>query len=118
MKITFTTIIIFFSITAFADEVTIVDAKANKTANNTYSFSITLKHADSGWNHYADQWQVLTPDHKILATRTLLHPHIHEQPFTRSLGEVTVPAGTPTVIIRARDKVHGVSSQEFKLNLP
>jgi len=106
-----------FVMPVMASEVTIVDAEATKSSN-TYHFNVTLKHADTGWDHYADQWQVLTPDHKVLGTRTLYHPHVKEQPFTRSLGGVNIPADISSVIIRARDTVHGVSSQEFTLKLP
>ncbi|MCW8964002.1 MAG: hypothetical protein OQL16_09410 [Gammaproteobacteria bacterium] len=106
-----------FVMPVMAGEVTIVDANASKRSN-TYHFNVTLKHADTGWDHYADQWQVLTPDHKVLGTRTLYHPHVKEQPFTRSLGGVSIPADISTVIIQARDTVHGVSSQEFPLKLP
>ena len=118
MKIFLPLLFVISVLPAIADEVTIVDAEATNTGTNTYHFNVTLKHADTGWDHYADQWQVLTPDHKVLGTRTLYHPHVKEQPFTRSLGGVSIPAGISTVIIRARDKLHGVSSQEFTLKLP
>jgi hypothetical protein len=98
--------------------VTIVDVTANKTAQETYHFNVTLKHADTGWDHYANQWQVLTPEQQVLGTRTLFHPHVNEQPFTRSLGGVKVPANVTTIIIQARDTVHGISPQEFTLKLP
>lgn len=101
-----------------AGEVEIVNVQANKTADQTYSFQVTLKHADTGWDHYANQWQVLTLDNQVLGTRTLYHPHVDEQPFTRSLGGVKVPANTREVLIRARDKVHGVSSQTLTIKLP
>ena len=117
--IIFTTVLLtFFSMVAISGEVTIVDAKANKTAKDIYHFSVTLKHADTGWDHYANQWQILTPDHQVLGTRTLFHPHVDEQPFTRSLGGVKVPDGISTIIIQAGDTVHGISPQEFKLKLP
>jgi len=106
-----------FVMPVIAGEVTIVDARASKTSSNTYHFDVTLKHADSGWDHYADHWQVLTPGHKVLGTRTLYHPHVKEQPFTRSLGGVNIPADISSVIIQARDTVHGISSKEFKIDL-
>ena len=43
---------------------------------------VTVQHADTGWDHYADAWEVLAPDGTVLGTRTLLHPHTDEQPFT------------------------------------
>ena len=101
-----------------AGDVSIVNAEAIKSGSGKYSFSVTLKHTDTGWDHYADQWQVLSPDGQVLGTRTLYHPHVEEQPFTRSLGNVNIPANVNTVIIKARDKVHGVSPQPYQLELP
>ncbi len=81
-------------------------------------FSVTVQHADSGWDHYADAWQVLTTDGRVLATRTLLHPHVDEQPFTRSLGGVEIPADIHTVVLRAHDKVHGYGGVEKRVDIP
>lgn len=99
-----------------ADDVEIVDAKARQSGD-TWTFSVTLKHGDTGWDHYADLWQVFAPDGTLLGERVLLHPHENEQPFTRSLSGVQVPEGVTEVVIRARDSVHGVSPQEFRLKL-
>ncbi|KZM49753.1 hypothetical protein [Labrenzia sp. OB1] len=109
-------VIVFSWLPAFADEVEIVAATANKSGSG-WTVSVTLRHADTGWDHYADLWQVVTPDGDILGERVLLHPHVDEQPFTRSLSGVQVPEGLDEVIIRARDSVHGVSPQEFRLKL-
>lgn len=102
---------------ALAGNVEIVDATA-KQSSNAWTFSVTLKHDDTGWDHYADLWQVFAPDGKLLGERVLLHPHENEQPFTRSLSGVTIPQDVTEVIIRARDNVHGVSPQEYRLKLP
>ncbi|WP_420337666.1 hypothetical protein [Roseibium sp.] len=101
----------------FAGDVEIVDAAAKEGAGG-WTFSVTLKHGDTGWDHYADLWEVYTPEGKLLGKRVLAHPHVNEQPFTRSLSGVQIPNGVTTVIIRARDSVHGVSPQEFRLELP
>ena len=106
-----------FGTYAVAGDVEIVEATARQSGD-TWSFSVTLKHGDTGWDHYADLWQVYTPDGKLLGERVLLHPHVEEQPFTRSLSGVSVPDELDEVIIRARDSVHGVSPQEFNLKLP
>lgn len=102
---------------AQANDVTIVNATAKQSSNGSWRFNVTLKHGDTGWDHYADQWQVFSLDDQLLGSRTLYHPHVNEQPFTRSLSGVKIPEGTTEVIIRARDKVHGVSEQEFRLKL-
>lgn len=100
-----------------ADEVDIVDVKARQSSNKTWSFAVTLKHADEGWDHYANEWQVLAPDNKILATRTLYHPHVNEQPFTRNTQGVKIPEGMDVVRIIAKDTVHGLSKKVVEVNL-
>ena len=43
-------------------------------------------HPDTGWDDYADGWRVLDMDGNELGMRVLHHPHVDEQPFTRSLS--------------------------------
>lgn len=101
-----------------AGEADVVDAEARATGDGTYSFQVTVRHEDEGWDHYADQWQVLAPDGTELGIRTLHHPHVDEQPFTRSLSGVEVPEGIDAVRLRARDSVHGHGGAEVELSLP
>lgn len=101
---------------AFAGEVRIVDVKVECTGS--CSFAVTLEHGDEGWNHYANQWDVVTLGGELLKSRVLYHPHENEQPFTRSLSGVTIPLGVNRVKIRARDTLHGYSAQEFLVDLP
>ena len=101
-----------------AGEVIIVDAKARASGSGTYTFSVTLRHHDTGWDHYADRWEVLAPDGAILGARTLLHPHENDQPFTRNLSGVRLPDGAREVQIRAHDKVHGDGPVLFTVPIP
>lgn len=73
---------------------------------DTARFDVTIRHADTGWDHYADGWGVYDLDGQELGYRVLHHPHVNEQPFTRSLS-VDLPAGTSQVVIVPRDSVHG-----------
>lgn len=82
-----------------------------------YRFDVTVQHADTGWDHYADAWEVVGPDGAVLATRTLFHPHVEEQPFTRSLT-AELPAGLEAVTVRAHDSVHGLGGAEMRVTLP
>ena len=100
----------------YAGEVSIVEVGVECSTSCT--FSVTLEHADQGWDHYADQWDVVTMDGKLLKSRVLHHPHEQEQPFTRSLSGVLIPAGESQVKIRARDSKHGYSGQEFIVDIP
>ena len=61
---------------------------------------------------------MLDPAGKVVAVRALLHPHVGEQPFTRSLYDVKLPAGLPYVLVRAHDKVHGYGGRTVKVPLP
>lgn len=69
-------------------------------------FDVTLSHGDTGWDDYADGWRVELADGTILGTRVLGHPHVTEQPFTRS-SAITIPDGVGEVFIRASDNVGG-----------
>ena len=69
-------------------------------------FSVTLSHGDTGWDDYADGWRVELADGTILGTRILAHPHIEEQPFTRS-ATIDVPEGVAEVFVRASTNVDG-----------
>ena len=69
---------------------------------------VTLSHPDTGWGHYADGWEVLDAAGNRLGFRELLHPHVEEQPFTRSLA-LALPEGTDRIGIRARCSVDGWS---------
>ena len=102
---------------ALANEVEIVRAAFRQSTPGTWSVQVTLVHEDAGWEHYADAWRVVAPDGAVLATRTLYHPHDNEQPFTRGLGAVAIPADMTTVYIEAHDKVHGWSAQRVQVSL-
>ncbi len=81
-------------------------------------FAVTVAHADEGWKHYADRWEILSPEGEVLATRVLRHPHVDEQPFTRSLPGVILPEGITRVTVRAHDSVHGYGGKTFPVTIP
>ncbi|MEQ8397295.1 hypothetical protein [Thalassobaculum sp.] len=86
--------------------------------DGTWTFDVTVRHDDTGWDHYADKWDILGPDGRVLATRVLLHPHETEQPFTRSLDGVVIPPGVSAVTVRAHDTVHGYGGTEVTISIP
>ena len=101
---------------AAAGEADVVGVQVTKTGD-TYRFSVTVRHADAGWEHYADNWEIVAPDGTVLDTRVLLHPHDNEQPFTRSLSSVRIPDGVTTVRVRANDKIHGHGGREMEVDV-
>ncbi|WP_163847648.1 hypothetical protein [Pseudooceanicola aestuarii] len=88
------------ALSTWADSPRIVDASARKSAMG-WRIEVTLEHPDSGWDHYASGWEVLDQDGNRAAFRELAHPHVTEQPFTRSLSSVMLPDGTRKVFIVA-----------------
>lgn len=102
---------------AIAGVADVIDAKAVCNQNSTCDFTVTLQHEDFGWEHYANQWEILSPGGEVLGIRVLLHPHVNEQPFTRSLTDVSIPRSIKTVKIRARDSVHGYGGKEVIIKL-
>ncbi len=102
---------------AFADPAEIVRAEATPQSG-AWTFAVTLEHGDTGWDDYADGWRVENEDGTILGTRTLYHPHVNEQPFTRSLHDVEIPSDLTEVYIRASTNVTGWAETRVELTLP
>ena len=100
-----------------AGEADVVAVRAEKQGPERWSFTVTVAHADKGWDHYADRFEILGPDGAVLGTRILAHPHADEQPFTRSLGNVWVPGHIRAVTVRAGDKVHGFGGKTKEVAL-
>ena len=98
--------------------------KAVLTNDGTWTFYVTVRHPDSGWEDYADGWDVLTPDGIVLKpdpaspfTRLLLHPHENEQPFTRSQSGIAIPPDVTQVRVRAHDLADGYGGREVVVDL-
>ena len=102
----------------------VVFVKAVQSADGTWRFSVTVSHPDTGWEDYADGWDVVTPDGQTLKvnpddpfTRLLLHPHVGEQSFTRSQGRIRIPGGVTRVTVRAHSLTRGFGGREVVLDL-
>lgn len=96
----------FLASPALADPAMIEQVRAT-ASGDAWRFDVTIRHPDTGWDHYADGWRVLDMDGNELGMRVLHHPHENEQPFTRSLSGVAIPDGATQVQIQARCNVDG-----------
>ncbi len=83
-----------------------------------FDFSVTIRSADTGWDYYCDRFELVAPDGRVLGTRVLLHPHVDEQPFTRSLSGVRIPDGVGAIEVRARMKPDGAGGSTVRLSWP
>ncbi len=107
----------FLVSSAFAGEADVLHVKVSRSTDTTYIFDATVEHADTGWDHYADKWEILDEKGVILGTRILHHPHVNEQPFTRSLTGVEIPENIEKVTIRAHDSVHEYGGRVVSVDL-
>lgn len=99
--------------------------RAVQESDGTWTFYVTISHPDTGWEDYADGWDVVLsdgqgvvkPDPSQPFTRVLLHPHIDEQPFTRSQSNIVLPDWVAIVTVRAHDIVDGFGGREVTVVL-
>jgi hypothetical protein len=102
----------------------IVHVRAIGASDGRWTFQVTVQHPDTGWEDYADGWDVVIPDGTVLKsspgdsfTRLLAHPHVDEQPFTRSQSGILIPEGVTLVRVRAHDLVDGFGGREVVVDL-
>lgn len=95
----------------------VVDVEIEATGD-TFRISTTVRSADTGWEKYADAWEVRAPSGEVLGERVLAHPHVEEQPFTRSLSDVTIPPDVTQIEVAARDSVAGFCGATLTVPVP
>ena len=100
---------------AHAGEADVTAAEAT-CRDGLCTVTVSVRHDDAGWDHYADHWRVLTPGGEEFGRRVLLHPHETEQPFTRSLSGVRISPELTEVIIEAHDSVHDYGGRSLSIS--
>jgi hypothetical protein len=90
---------------------------ATQESNGSWCFGSSVQHDDQGWDHFADRWEVIDLEGNQLGYRELAHPHVNEQPFTRSQCGIKIPAEISKVIVRAKCNKHGFGGKPFIINL-
>jgi len=93
----------------------VIDVVVSREASGTYRFDVTVRSADAGQEKYADLWQVRAPDGTVLGERVLTHPHVDEQPFTRSQSGISIPDSITVASVVARDTVAGFCGEAFEV---
>ena len=108
----------------FAADADVTFVEARKTGEELWQFAVTIESEETGWDKYADGWDVVLPDGTVARadendefTRVLLHPHENEQPFTRSQRDVPIPSDVTQVTVRAHDSAEGWGGREVTVDL-
>ena len=99
-----------------AGEADVIDVKVRYNGNNNFQVITTVKHADTGWDHYANGWEILDEKDNVIGKRILYHPHVKEQPFTRSYT-LDIPSTVKVITVRAMDSLHGKGGRAIKIKL-
>ena len=110
--------------TAGSADADVEQVRAVKNGNGSWTFHVTVRHPDTGWDDYCNGWDVVTDGGEVLKaqngdqfTRVLFHPHETEQPFTRSQGGLEIPETVKSVTVRAHDIVDGFGGKEVVIDL-
>ena len=82
-----------------------------------WDFDVTVSSPYDTPERYADAWRVVGPDGTVFGVRELAHDHANEQPFTRSLPSVEIPAAVDVVVVEARDSANGWGGQTVDVAL-
>lgn len=96
----------------------VVAAKVTPRGADRFDFDVTISSPYDSPQRYADGFRVVGPRGEVYGERQLLHDHAGEQPFTRDLHGVTIPAGSRTVVVEARDLRYGYGGRRVEVALP
>jgi hypothetical protein len=97
-------------------DVLAVDVTARSAT--VFDFDVTVSSPYDTPQRYADAFRVTGKDGEVFGERRLLHDHQHEQPFTRDLYGVSIPAGVRVVQVQARDRKYGYGGKRVTVELP
>lgn len=96
----------------------VIDVKIKVRGGNTFDFDVTISSPYDTPQRYADAFRVSSASGQVFGERKLLHDHADEQPFTRDLHGVTIPATVRQVVVQARDMKFGYGGKTLTVNLP
>ena len=80
----------------------ILKAEAIAKTNQLFDIAVTIRHPDTGWDHFASEWVVVMNGDNQIAKRKLHHPHVNEQPFKRFVRDVKIPEEARIVEVYAQ----------------
>ncbi len=96
----------------------VVGAKVTPRGGDHFDFDVTVSSPYDTPQRYADAFRVVGAKGQVYGERKLLHDHAGEQPFTRDLHGVAIPAGVRRVTVEARDQKYGYGGRKLEVALP
>ncbi len=114
----FAAAVLLTALPAWAGDADVTNVAIRHGSGDVFNLDVTIRSKDTGWERYADKIEALGADGRVLGTRVLEHPHDTEQPFTRDLYDLQVPAGIGKVTVRAHFKPTGYDGATMTVSLP
>lgn len=102
---------------ASAGKADVVKVTYHKLSSGNYNFHVSIQHDDSGWDHYANRWEILDLQGNILAVRDLRHPQLDKDTYQKTKNNIEIPEGIRTVQVRAHDIMHGYGGHVMTVEL-
>lgn len=96
----------------------VIDVRVHARSDSRFDFDATISSAYDTPQRYADAFRVMSTEGVQFGERNLFHDHANQQPFTRDLYGVAIPAGIKTVVIQARDKHNDYGGKTLQVTLP
>jgi hypothetical protein len=96
----------------------VIDVRVKPNGTNRFDFDVTVSSTYDTAHRYADAFRVTGVDGQVYGERVLLHDHASEQPFTRDLYGVTIPAGIRQIVVQGRDQKYGYGGRSMQVTLP
>jgi hypothetical protein len=96
----------------------VMDVKITSLGNNRFDFDVTVSSPYDTPQRYCDAFKVTDSEGKLLGERVLLHDHQTEQPFTRDLRGIVIPAAVRMVTVQGRDLKFGYGGKSVQRALP
>jgi hypothetical protein len=105
---------------AWAGEADVVAVAVDRhpDTDDVFDVRVTILSNDTGDAYYANAFEVLAPDGRVLGRLDFPRPHADEQPFTRALENLKVPLGIDRITVRAHHKPRGYDGQTVTVRLP
>ncbi len=95
-----------------------VKASVKTSSDGRFDFDVTIASPYETPQRYADAFRVMNAQGTVYGERKLLHDHANEQPFTRDLYDVAIPADVRSVTVQARDQKFGYGGKTLQVLLP
>lgn len=95
------------------------DVLSAEVAEDGSSVAVTVSSPYDSPDRYADAIRVRSADGaEVYGERPLTHDHAAEQPFTRSVTDLEIPAGVREAVVEGRDQVSGWGGDTVTITLP